>query len=479
MRSRRRPALARVHVHSGARRGALGAAAVALVALAACTRSELATDPRALAPSDASHLLVGASTTDIFPTAAPGDPQTVGDARGLNAVGQVTGAAYTYAANDFQPYRWSATGGLQLLTGCCDTRWGSDINDAGVVVGTAQTSQVTGLRGFVATGTTMTSLGILPGADPELHARAIAINDAGSIVGVSVTPTYANHAVLWDPSLVIRDLGTLGGTNSIAIDINAAGVVIGTSQTGGDAATHAFAWSSGTGMQDLNATTGADITDVVEINDAGQIVGTFRTGAGDVHAFRYTPGSGLLDLGTLGGSSSTPTGLNDRGEVVGSSTLADASTHAFFWSPADGMEDLTLVANVAEVRRLNDNLQTLTGTVSPSALVTPGQSRPQLVQLQASHGGGGGEGNAAPVARFGWTCAERGRAHLCVFDASASTDDGRIVSYAWSWGNGRSETKTHATTRNTWRAAGTYEVTLTVTDDKGLTGTVSQQVAVP
>jgi probable HAF family extracellular repeat protein len=458
---------------------ALRAAAIALVAVAACSRSELPTDPRTLAPTSPSHLLVGASTTDIFPTAAPGDPQIVGDARGLNASGQVTGAVYTYTANDFQPYRWSATAGLQFLTGCCDTRWGSDINDAGVVVGTAQTSQVIGLRGFVATGATMTPLGILPGADPELDARAIAINDAGWIVGVSITPAYARHAVLWDPSLVIQDLGTLGGTNSIAIDINAAGVVIGTSQIAGDGATHAFVWSSGTGMQDLNATTGADITDVVEINDAGQIVGTVRTSGGDVHAFRYTPGSGVLDLGTLGGSTSTPTGLNDRGEVVGSSTLADASTHAFFWSPAGGMEDLTLVANVAEVRRLNDALQTLTGTASPSGIVTPGQSMPQLVQLQASNEGGGGGGNAAPVARFTWTCAEHGRSHLCVFDASGSTDDGRIVSYAWSWGNGREETKKHPTTRNTWRTAGTYEVTLTVTDDKGLTGTTSQQVTVP
>jgi probable HAF family extracellular repeat protein len=40
----------------------------------------------------------------------------------------------------------------------------------------------------------------------------------------------------------------------------------------------------------------------------------------------------MLDLGTLGGTSGTPSWLNDRGQVVGSSNLAgDATQHAFLW----------------------------------------------------------------------------------------------------------------------------------------------------
>jgi PKD repeat protein len=84
-------------------------------------------------------------------------------------------------------------------------------------------------------------------------------------------------------------------------------------------------------------------------------------------------------------------------------------------------------------------------------------------------------GNRAPVARFTITCPTR----QCSADASASTDDVGIVSYAWNWGNGRSETKTVPTVKNTWASAGTYTVTLTVRDAGGLTGSVSKQVTIP
>ncbi len=62
------------------------------------------------------------------------------------------------------------------------------------------------------------------------------------------------------------------------------------------------------------------------------------------------------------------------------------------------------------------------------------------------------------------------------FDASASTDNGTIASYAWSFGdttNGSGVTTTH-----TYTAAGVYTVTLTVTDNDGLTGTASTTITV-
>jgi len=170
----------------------------------------------------------------------------------------------------------------------------------------------------------MTTLPILAGGDPEQFAGAVAINDAGLIVGYSPSPT-GRHAVLWSAAGVVQDLGTLGGSTSEAIDINSSGLVIGKSLIAGDAATHFFLWSTETGMQDLNTLLG-EITSVVEINDAGQIIGTHIATGGASHAFLYTPGSGLRDLGTLGGATSAPTGLNNAGQVVGSSELADAST---------------------------------------------------------------------------------------------------------------------------------------------------------
>jgi PKD repeat protein len=62
-------------------------------------------------------------------------------------------------------------------------------------------------------------------------------------------------------------------------------------------------------------------------------------------------------------------------------------------------------------------------------------------------------------------------------DASASGDsDGSITSYAWTFGDGTSGSG--VTTQHTYAVAGTYPVTLTVTDDDGATTTLTKDVTV-
>jgi probable HAF family extracellular repeat protein len=245
------------------------------------------------------------------------------------------------------------------------------------VVGRAQTASNEEARAFVAVADVMVDLGLLPGASPELAgSEALAINDAGEIVGWANTAANppAPHAVFWNAAHVIQDLGTLGGATSTAIDINASSQVVGMSDVSGGGQ-RGFIWTSGSGMQDLAILLGYPASGVAAINDAGQIAGSYVAPNGETHAFLYTPGSGLRDLGTLGGNESVATGLNAQGDVVGSSKTSTGDTHAFLWTPTDGMEDITAVTGFTAVRKLNDDLQTLSGGVfgafppSPSAFI--------------------------------------------------------------------------------------------------------------
>lgn len=83
--------------------------------------------------------------------------------------------------------------------------------------------------------------------------------------------------------------------------------------------------------------------------------------------------------------------------------------------------------------------------------------------------------NPAPVAMF----FEPSQIGLTVtFDGSGSyASDGTIVTYAWNFGDGKTGTGTRSS--HTYSFGGTYTVSLTVTDNGGLTGSASYPVIVP
>ncbi|MBQ2295414.1 MAG: PKD domain-containing protein, partial [Spirochaetales bacterium] len=83
--------------------------------------------------------------------------------------------------------------------------------------------------------------------------------------------------------------------------------------------------------------------------------------------------------------------------------------------------------------------------------------------------------NKAPVANAGKDKTGMETVAL-TFDASQSTDNGTIKSYAWDFGDGIKSTE--KTTTHTYSTAGTYIVTLTVTDEEGLSGTTTIKVTI-
>lgn len=74
-------------------------------------------------------------------------------------------------------------------------------------------------------------------------------------------------------------------------------------------------------------------SDAFASNHAGEATGWAQFGVAGTQAFKYTKATGLVSLGTLGGTSSQGRRINKHGNVVGQSMLpGDADSHGFLYA---------------------------------------------------------------------------------------------------------------------------------------------------
>jgi probable HAF family extracellular repeat protein len=254
------------------------------------------------------------------------------------------------------------------------------ISDSGLIVGFGTNGLIdplTGLavlRGVLYNGGGVIDLGTFGGRE----SIANAVNNRGQVVGCAATAVpdpYGNmcsgqgsqqtRAFLWENG-VMKDLGTLGGPDAVAVVVNERGQVAGfslTNSTPNDATgmptNHPFLWENGT-MRDLGTIGGTLLDSVNAMNNQGQVVGSMSLADDQsFHPFVWD-GRTLQDLGTFGGIYGVANFINDAGAVVGWACTGAPTTcdtvRAFLWQRGT-MSDLGGRGCDDEARSVNSRMQ--------------------------------------------------------------------------------------------------------------------------
>ncbi|UYG18186.1 PKD domain-containing protein [Brachybacterium huguangmaarense] len=347
------------------------------------------------------------------------------------------------------------------------------LNDSGLTPGSSQTYTVTA-------------------TDADGNSRAS--SPVTVTIASSSTSPYASTVLQDNPSLYYRLGGTAvdwAGANNPVYGANVTTVTPGGIADQGSAASRFDGTNKGIVSSSKTASTASSLSEETwfktTTTEGGMLIGygDSQTGSSSNHDRHvYMTNAGKIVFGVYPGSAQTitsPQSYNDGNWHHVVSTLG-----------SDGMKlylDGTLVASNASVttaqpftgywRIAGDNVggwpnaptsNYFSGSMNDVAIYSSALTPQQVAQHYSI-----GKGLTPPTAAFTTTSADL----KASFDASGSTamNGHSITSYAWNFGDS-SAAGTGKTATHTYASAGTYPVTLTVTDDSGMTSSVTNSVTV-
>ncbi len=231
--------------------------------------------------------------------------------------------------------------------------------------------------------------------------------------------------------------------------------VDGSTSTDSDGTISSYAWNFGDG----GTGSGANASHTYGTAGSYLVTLTVTDNRGGT-AVKSAPVSVVANVAPTAAFTATPTFLSAAFDASGS-TDSDGTVASYAWDFGDSSTGSGVTAS---------HSYAVAGTYPVTLTVTDNDGSTSVLTRSVAVSTAP---NAAPTAAFTSTPT-----HLSVaFDGTGSTDsNGTVAGYAWDFGDGN--TAIGPTPTNVYAVAGTYTVTLTVTDNEGATGVTSRQQTV-
>ena len=428
--------------------GPLGLRALFIVGVSACATEDV-TKPVGVVPAEPTRARVESGPRGQSATVTDLGGGAGSVAYDINATGRAVGEAGTAPnrAALFLPLTQlsSGSGSPQGISGISTQAW---LAGWGTLTSGTAAAFVVGPSGQV----------VWLAASPSLTVGSASdLNDGGHVVGfVRNVAASVSHVAYWNSATSVIDLGTLGGTEGVALAINNSERIVGYS-TNAVGKRWAFAMNGAGGTMTALAELAGSTENLAEdVSDGGVIVG--QSGGRAV----LWPTVGIVDLGagceSLAGIGTSSVGAGVYGSLAGFITvvgICGRRAMAWFGTLAGGFvaEYLDALPGDTEgtARKVNAALQAVGESHDPGA----GVSRAVRWQLTFP--------NLPPYFATQPSAQSGSEGGALTFGASATDPEGASLTYDWDFGDGSAHGSGSAPTHS-YADNGSYAVIVTASD---------------